>query len=74
MSIARRNTIPVLRFVSLVATALGNNPLPIERSEEIFGFQGQWFFLNFDVMFTALVDNFFTCKQAESFVVMQNGS
>jgi len=42
------------------------------ESAGLFGFSGDWLFLDLDVVITGSMDCFFTYKPQESFVVMQN--
>jgi hypothetical protein len=41
-------------------------------SERLFGLTGDWLFLDLDVVVTGALDDFFTYRPDESFVVMQN--
>ncbi len=42
------------------------------RPEDLFGFQGDWLFLDLDVVVTGSLDDFFEYEPAKPFVVMQN--
>jgi hypothetical protein len=41
-------------------------------SEGLFGFEGDWLYLDLDVVVTGPLDEFFTYKPEQPFVVMQN--
>lgn len=41
-------------------------------SEQLFGFSGQWLFLDLDVVILGSLDDFFTYQPEKSFVVMRN--
>jgi hypothetical protein len=43
-------------------------------SQELFGLQDQWLFLDLDVVITGQLDDFFTYEPEKSFVVMKNWS
>ena len=42
------------------------------KSEDLFGFAGNWLFIDLDVVVTGPLDDFFTFKPERPFVVMQN--